>query len=230
MEIENILELIAVCVARGKQNAQSPHPPDMRGQDGSDELTRRALDEGVSPQRLLDEGLVAGMTRIGVLFRDKRVFVPDVLLAARAMSAGMAHLAPFFQSKQIQRSGIFVIGTVRGDLHDIGKRLVSMIAEGAGWEIVDLGTDVTPERFAAAAREHPGCCVGMSALLTTTMLNMREAVHAVREAVPAAPIIVGGAPVTAEFALSIGADAYGADPQSAVDFLRAAGSSGSGDT
>lgn len=222
MDDRQLLEALALCVERGKRDAASPHPPDLRGQDGADELTRRALEaHAIPPQRVLDEGLIPGMARIGELFRDKRVFVPDVLLAARAMAAGMAHLEPHFRAHDILQRGTFVIGTVRGDLHDIGKKLVAMIATGAGYEVVDLGTDVPPETFAEAARAHPGCAVGVSALLTTTMLHMREVVDAVHAAVPNTPVIVGGAPVTAAFAASIGADAYGADPQSAVDFLRA---------
>ena len=220
MEHDALLEQLAVCVERGKRDAASPHPPEMRGEDGADEWTLRGLGSGIPPQRVLDDGLIVGMNRIGVKFREKKVFVPDVLLAARAMSAGMAHLAPYFQSQEIRRQGTFIIGTVRGDLHDIGKKLVGMIAEGAGWEVLDLGTDVAPEGFAKAASEHPDATVGMSALLTTTMLNMKESIEAVKAASPRTRIIVGGAPLSASFAESIGADAYGRDPQSAVDFLR----------
>jgi methanogenic corrinoid protein MtbC1 len=218
--MEQLLAEIAACIERGKMNAASPHPPDMRGMDGADECTRRALSEGIPAQRVLDEALMPGMRRIGERFRDKLIFVPDVLLAARAMSAAMKHLQPYFQSSEATHRGTFVIGTVRGDLHDIGKKLVSMIVEGAGWAVVDLGTDVSPERFAEAARTHPGCAVGLSALLTTTMAQMEAAVRAIRDAAPEAGIIVGGAPVTRAFAESIGADAYAPDPQGAVDFLQ----------
>ena len=217
--MEQLLANLADCIERGKMNAASPHPPDMRGMDGADELTQRALAEGIPAQRVLDEALMTGMRRIGERFRDKQIFVPDVLLAARAMSAAMKHLQPSFQSREATHRGTFVIGTVRGDLHDIGKKLVSMIVEGAGWHVIDLGTDVPPERFADAARQHPGCAVGLSALLTTTMTQMEAAVRAIRDAAPGTGIIIGGAPVTAAFAESIGADAYAPDPQGAVDFL-----------
>ena len=217
--MEQLLANLADCIERGKMNAASPHPPDMRGMDGADELTQRALAEGIPAQRVLDEALMTGMRRIGERFRDKQIFVPDVLLAARAMSAAMKHLQPSFHSREAAHRGTFVIGTVRGDLHDIGKKLVSMIVEGAGWHVIDLGTDVPPERFADAARQHPGCAVGLSALLTTTMTQMEAAVRAIRDAAPGTGIIIGGAPVTAAFAESIGADAYAPDPQGAVDFL-----------
>jgi 5-methyltetrahydrofolate--homocysteine methyltransferase len=189
--------------------------------DGADELTVRALAEGCTAQRILDDALMPGMRKVGERFRDRVIFVPDVLLAARAMHAAMAHLRPLFLTQSVQRRGVFVLGTVRGDLHDIGKKLVAMIVEGAGWDVVDLGTDVPPERFAETARQHPGCAVGLSALLTTTMVHMEATVRAIRDAAPDTRIIVGGAPVDAAFASSIGADAYAADPQGAVDFLDA---------
>lgn len=216
------LAALSLCIERGKMNAASPHPPDMRGMDGADEWTQRALDEGCSAQRILDDALMPGMRLVGERFRDRAIFVPDVLLAARAMHASMAHLRPLFLTQNVQRRGTFILGTVRGDLHDIGKKLVAMIVEGAGWDVLDLGTDVTPERFAEAAVAHPGCAVGLSALLTTTMLHMEATVRAIRDAAPATRIIIGGAPVTAEFASAIGADAYAADPQGAVDFLSSA--------
>jgi methanogenic corrinoid protein MtbC1 len=145
--------------------------------------------------------------------------VPDVLMAAKAMSAGMAHLKPFFQSGEVKRRGVFVIGTVAGDRHDIGKNLVSMIVEGGGWEVVDLGVDVSPDKFVAAVDEHPGCALGMSALLTTTMANVERAVKEVKAKHPSTKILVGGAPLTQEFCNKIGADYYSPDPQGAVSFL-----------
>ena len=159
------------------------------------------------------------MQRVGVRFRNKEIFVPDVLMAAKAMAAAMAHLKPFFKSDALKHRGTIVIGTVLGDLHDIGKKLVSMVIEGAGWEVVDLGTDVSPEKFLKAVDEHPGCVVGLSALLTTTMVNMESTVKHVKSKHPNVKVIVGGAPVTEEFALKIGADGYSADPQGAVEFL-----------
>ena len=183
--MSQILEQIAKCVERGKINMASPYPPDMKGQEGADELTKKAIAEGVSPSEILSKGLIVGMREIGVKFRENKVFVPDVLMAAKAMSTAMNHLRPFFQSGEVKRRGIFVIGTAQGDLHDIGKNLVSMIIEGGGWEVVDLGVDVSAEKFVKAIDAHPGCAVGISALLTTTMINMEKAVKAIKEKAPA---------------------------------------------
>jgi len=217
--MSTILEQIAVCVEKGKVNKTSPFPPAMKGQDGADELTRQALAENVNPTDVLSKGLVVGMQAIGVKFRENKVFVPDVLMAARAMSAGMAHLKPYFQSGAVKRKGIFIIGTVAGDLHDIGKNLVSMIVEGGGWQVVDLGVDVSGEKFVKAVGENPGCAVGLSALLTTTMINMEKTVKDIKATYPQTKVLVGGAPLTQEFAAKIGADCYSADPQGAVDYL-----------
>ncbi|MDH7516537.1 MAG: corrinoid protein [Bacteroidota bacterium] len=224
-EIAETLERLAECVERGKADASSLHPVDLRGRDGAEELTRLLLEAGVPPARILDEGLIPGMGRIGEKFREKQVFVPDVLLAARAMHAAMNHLRPFFRSRAIVTRGTFIIGTVFGDLHDIGKKLVAMVVEGSGWDVVDLGVNVEPERFVAEVRSRPGAVVGLSALLTTTMPNMRTTVAVLKETTPCTPVIVGGAPVTPEFAATIGADAYGADPYAAVEFLHRVGGS-----
>ncbi len=217
--MNDFLTQLAFCIERGKINARSPHPPDLKGQDGADELTRRAIEEGVSPQSILNDALMVGMARVGERFREQEIFVPDVLMAAKAMSAAMVHLKPFFKSEEVKHRGTFIIGTVRGDLHDIGKKLVMMVVEGAGWEVIDLGTDVAPETFLQALGEHPGAAVGMSALLTTTMVNMEHTVRKIRESHPEARIIIGGAPVTGAFAEKIGADGYAPDPQGAVEFL-----------
>ena len=214
-----LLEQIAVCTERGKVNAASPYPPDLKGQDGVDELVRRALDEGVAPDDVLQKGLVIGMNAVGQKFSENKVFVPDLLMAAKAMQAGMAHLKPFFESGEAKRKGVFICGTVQGDLHDIGKNLVCMVVEGGGYEVIDLGVDVPTEKFVEAIGEHPGAIVGMSALLTTTMVNMEKTAAAIKEKYPDTKLIVGGAPLTNEFAEKIGADAYSPDPQGAVTFL-----------
>jgi methanogenic corrinoid protein MtbC1 len=218
--MSDILAQIATCVERGKISAAAPFPPDMKGQDGADELTKLALSQGIPPQELLSKGLVVGMYNVGEKFRLNKVFIPDVLMAAKAMYAGMKHLKPFFQSGQVQRKGTFVIGTVAGDLHDIGKNLVAMIVEGGGWEVVDLGVDVSIDKYVKAVEQHPGCSVGLSTLLTTTMLNMEKAVKELATKFPGIRIIVGGAPLTKEFANKIGAG-YSPDPQGAVNFLNA---------
>ncbi|MFH0991916.1 MAG: cobalamin-dependent protein [bacterium] len=219
--MSEILASLQKCIERGKVNIKSPYPPDMKGQDGADELARKALDSGVSPQDILSNALMLGMQHVGVRFRNKEIFVPDVLMAAKAMAAAMEHLKPFFQSATLKHRGSIVIGTVMGDLHDIGKKLVSMVVEGAGWEVVDLGTDVSAEKFLKAVEEHPGCSVGLSALLTTTMVHMESTVQKIKAVSPTTKIIIGGAPVTKEFAQKIGADGYSPDPQGAVEFLNA---------
>jgi methanogenic corrinoid protein MtbC1 len=211
-------------VERGKINAASLFPPDLKGRPGADELTRQGLDEGLAPEDILGKGLVVGMQRIGVRFRENKVFVPDVLMAAKAMGAGMAHLRPFFLSGAVKRKGIVCIGTVAGDLHDIGKNLVSMMVEGGGWEVVDLGVDVSTEKFLEAIEQYPGCAIGLSALLTTTMINMEKTVLAIKEKHPDCKVLVGGAPLTQEFAEKIGADCYSADPHGAVEYLDKAAS------
>jgi len=219
MSQESLLQEIAVCVERGKVNEQSPYPPDLKGQPGADELTRKVLDMGASADQVLSEGLVPGMKIVGIKFRENKIFVPEVLMAAKAMTAGMNHLRPYFQSGEVQRKGTFIIGTVMGDLHDIGKNLLGMIVEGAGWEVIDLGIDVPAAKFLAALEEHPGAFIGLSCLLTTTMLNMERIVQDVRDSRPDAKILIGGAPVTDEFKTKIGANWYSPDPQGAVDFL-----------
>lgn len=217
--MDDILQRIATCIERGKVNATSPYPPDLKGQDGAHELTKAALDMGVAPSDVLAQGLVVGMNSIGRKFSENKVFVPDLLMASKAMQAAMVHLKPFFESGEAKHRGTFIIGTVQGDLHDIGKNLVSMVMEGGGWEVIDLGVDVSTEKFLDALKSHPGSAVGLSALLTTTMVNMEKTVAAVRAQHPDTKIIVGGAPLTAEYAKKIGADAYAPDPQGALDYL-----------
>jgi methanogenic corrinoid protein MtbC1 len=219
--MSELLSQIADCIEFGKINKAAPFPPQMKGQDGADELTRQALDEGVSAQKILSEGLMPGMEKVGVKFRENKVFVPQVLMSAKAMSTAMVHLKPFFLSGEVKEKGTFIIGTVEGDLHDIGKNLVSMMVEGNGWKVVDLGTDVNADQFVAALKENDNAFVGLSALLTTTMVNMEKITKAIKEAVPEAKVAVGGAPVTNNFKEKIGADIYSPDPQGLVEFLNA---------
>lgn len=217
--MEDILNQIAICIERGKVNAQSPYPPDLKGQEGADELTRAAIDQGVAPNDVLQKALIVGMGNIGRKYSEHKVFVPDLLMAAKAMTAAMKHLKPYFESGEAQHQGKFVVGTVQGDLHDIGKNLVAMVMEGGGWKVIDLGVDVSPEKFLQAVNENPGCAVGLSALLTTTMVNMEKTVALIKQHHPETKILVGGAPLTAEFAKKIGADSYSPDPQGALDYL-----------
>lgn len=216
--MSEFVEKLALCVERGKINVNAPYPPDMKGQDGADELAQKALSQGLKPDTIL-EGCILGMDRIGTKFSENKAFVPELLMAAKAMTAAMQHLKPYFQSGEVKRKGTFVIGTVAGDLHDIGKNLVAMVAEGGGFEVIDLGNDVATEKFLAAVEAHPGCIVGMSALLTTTMVNMEGTIKAIKKNYPDTKVIVGGAPVTQDYADKIGADGYSPDPQGAVALL-----------
>jgi 5-methyltetrahydrofolate--homocysteine methyltransferase len=186
------------------------------------DLVQRSLDEGISPAEILQEGLIAGMDQVGRDFKAGDLYVPEVLIAARAMHAGMNILRPLLAQGQVPVAGKYLIGTVKGDLHDIGKNLVRMMLEGAGFEMVDLGTDASPEVFVEAVRKHGKCIVGMSALLTTTMVQMKTTIDALQEAGlrDTVKIMIGGAPVTAAYAQQIGADAYAPDAASAVDIAR----------
>ena len=218
--MNDILEKLATCVEFGKINKVSPYPPNMKDQDGADELAKRALEEGVKPDEILELALVPAMAKVGDKFTRKEIYVPQMLMAAKAMNSAMAHLKPFFQSGETKRKGKFIVGTVSGDLHDIGKNLVAMMIEGGGWEVIDLGVDVSTEKFMNALDQNPGAVVGLSALLTTTMENMKKTVSAIKEKHSASKILVGGAPVTREYCEKIGADFYSPDPQGAVNYLK----------
>src|ERR1019366_2171770 len=183
-------------------------------------LTRAALDEGKSARAILD-AMVAAMDDVGRRFQCNQVFVPEMLIASRAMKEAMAVLEPLLVKAGIKPAFTAVIGTVQGDLHDIGKNLVAMMWKGANFGVVDLGTNVPPEKFVEAVRSHDAKVVGLSALLTTTMPAMKHTVSALRAAgLTHTKIIVGGAPITAEFAREIGADGFSADAASAVDLVR----------
>lgn len=218
--MDDILNKIARCVETGKIDKISPYPPDMKGQDGADELAKLALETGVSPDQILENALIPAMANVGDRFTRKEIYVPQMLMAAKAMTSAMKHLKPFFQSGETKRKGKFIIGTVSGDLHDIGKNLVSMMIEGGGWEIIDLGVDVGSDKFLKAIEDNPGSVVGLSALLTTTMENMKKTVAAIKEKHSDAKILIGGAPVTQEYCDKIGADFYSPDPQGAVNYLK----------
>ena len=214
-----ILEKLSECVEAGKVNQASPYPPQMKGQPGADEYTQEALNTGISPVDLLNQALIPAMDRVGQKFTEHQIFVPQMLISAKAMNASMQHLKPYFQTGEVKRKGTVIIGTVFGDLHDIGKNLVAMMIEGAGWEVIDLGIDVKIDAFTNALQQHPGAIVGISALLTTTMNNMQPVVKTIKAISPATKVIVGGAPLSSEFAQSIGADAYAKDPQEGVKYL-----------
>jgi corrinoid protein of di/trimethylamine methyltransferase len=182
-------------------------------------LTQQALDESISSKDILEKGLLAGMEVVGKRFKANEMFIPEVLRCAKCMHGAMEILRPLLAETGVETAGTFVIGTVKGDLHDIGKNLVGMMFEGAGFNVVDLGIDLEPSAFVDAIKEHNASLFGMSALLTTTMPKMAETINAINEAGirDQVKIMVGGAPVTAEFAREIGADAYASNAASAVD-------------
>ena len=186
------------------------------------ELVQKALDENEEPAKILNEGLLSGMSVIGARFKKNEVYVPEVLIAARAMKAGMEILQPALASSGVEPIGTAVVGTVKGDLHDIGKNLVCMMLEGAGFKIVDIGIDAEPEKFVNAAKENKATVVGVSALLTTTMTNMKAVVDAFKasDVSDKVKIMIGGAPVTQAFCDEIGADGYAADAASAADLAK----------
>jgi len=205
----SVLEQIAENLMKGKANEVKT-------------LVQQALDEKTDPAKLLNNGLLAGMSVIGERFKKNEVYVPEVLIAARAMKAGMAVLQPVLSSAGVEPVGTAVLGTVKGDLHDIGKNLVCMMLEGAGFKVVDIGIDVEPEKFVAAAVESGAKIVGVSALLTTTMTNMKAVVDAMKASAVAdkAKVMIGGAPVTQAFCDEIGADGYAPDAASAADLAK----------
>lgn len=180
-------------------------------------LVEDALTEGAPAKDILEKGLITGMGILGGKFKRNEVYVPEVLVAARAMNKAMATLEPAMKKAGVKPLGNVVVGTVKGDLHDIGKNLVAMMFKGAGFNVIDLGVDVTPERFVEAAGANDACIVGMSALLTTTMTSMRESVDAIRSSGSGAKIMIGGAPITQSFCDEIGADAYTPDAATAVE-------------
>jgi len=198
------LQALADAVIKGDQNAAV-------------EITKTALSEGAAAKSVLDEGLIAGMDVIGARFKKNEVYIPEVLIAARAMKMAMEILEPELTKAGVKPVGRFLIGTVQGDLHDIGKNLVAMMLKGAGFKVIDLGVDIGPEEFVEQAKDSGAQLIGMSALLTTTMPAMEKTITALKEAGISAKIMIGGAPVTQGYADRIGAHGYAPDAASAVD-------------
>lgn len=184
------------------------------------EITQAAIDEGMAPGAILEEGLIAGMNYIGVRFKANEVYIPEVLIAARAMKMAMEILEPKLAEAGVEPLGKVVVGTVKGDLHDIGKNLVIMMLKGAGFDVTDLGVDVSSETFAEKAKECGAQIIGLSALLTTTMPAMESAIKMLKESDITAKVIIGGAPITQGYADKIGADGYAADAATAVDVAK----------
>jgi 5-methyltetrahydrofolate--homocysteine methyltransferase len=183
------------------------------------QLVQEAIDGGTEVERILNDGLIAGMNVVGTRFKNNEFYVPEVLIAARAMNQSMELLEPLLKAKGVKAAGTVAIGTVKGDLHDIGKNLVAMMLKGAGFRIVDLGIDVAPDKFVAAVQDGANL-VGLSALLTTTMPQMRDVIRALKEANCTVPVMIGGAPVTQSYSDEIGASGYAPDAASAVDLAR----------
>lgn len=204
-----ILEDIALRVERGDETSVG-------------ELTQKALSEGISPGEILNKGLVAGMDVVGERFKKNEIFIPEVLVSARAMKEGMKIVKPLLGDEIVGSRGKVVIGTIKGDLHDIGKNIVGMLLEGAGFEVTDLGTDVTKEQFMEVVEKEGVDIIGMSALLTTTMTYMKEVIQSVEDAnlKGKVKVIIGGAPITQSYAEEIKADGYAPDAASAVDLVK----------
>lgn len=186
------------------------------------QLVQAAVDEGVAPEDILYKSLVVGMGEIGELFKNNEVYVPEVLIAARAMKAGMEIIKPLMVARDVKPIASVAIGTVKGDLHDIGKNLVGMMLEGAGFNVIDLGIDVGPEKYVDAVANQGATIIGLSALLTTTMPSMKDTIEALKAAGlrDKVKVMIGGAPVTQNFADEIGADGYSADAASAAELAK----------
>lgn len=181
------------------------------------ELVEKALVEQVDILQIVNLGLVEGMNQIGAKFKDGDVFIPEVLVSARAMMAGMAILKPLLLQAGIKEKGVLVIGSVKDDLHDIGKNIVGMMFEGAGYKVIDVGVDTPTDKFLKAIEEHNPDIIGLAALLTTTMVNMKETTKTIKQKYPHVKVMIGGAPITQRFADEIGADAYAVDAAVAID-------------
>lgn len=188
----------------------------------TERLVKEALGSGTKPVDIINQGLIAGMQVIADRFKKNEIYVPEVLIAARAMNTGLSLVKPLITETELQPVGKVIIGTVKGDLHDIGKKLVAMMLEGAGFQVVDLGIDVSPEKFVAAVQEHQPHIVGMSALLTTTMPSMGQTIKLLNESGlrDQVKVMIGGAPITDAYAKEIGADGYAPDAGSAVDLAK----------
>jgi len=214
-----ILEEIAFCVEKGKADLKTPYPADMNGKKGALELTQEALASGIDPKVIMAEGLLKGMQRLGEEFSAGKAFVPNLLIGARAVKIAMVPLAACFTHPHEMVKGSVILGTVKGDLHDIGKNIVRIILEGDGWRVVDLGVDVSAEKFSQAIREEQVKFVGLSAMLTTTMLNMKKITHDIKNVCNDVKVFIGGAPESQGFNDAISADGYFRDPHSLIKHL-----------
>lgn len=216
-----LLKQIVYCIESGKINYESPFPDNLKGKEGAEELTLKALRSGISAEDILSDGLLAGIGKAGLLFSQYKIFVPQLLMSAKAVNASIEHLRPYLVKDSSEARGTLIIGTVDGDFHDIGKNIVAIMAEAVGYKVIDLGVNVKPDKFVAEAEKNPHAIVGISALLTTTMQNMDKTVKAIKEKVPGCIVMIGGAPVSEAFCQKIGADFYSPDFHGAIEYLEA---------
>lgn len=217
--MDNLFENLAICVEKGKIDINSKHPADLIGLPGVLEYTKMALDNNINVNTILQKGLIVGMQRIGERFSKGTAYIPDLMISSKAMNEASKLLKPYFESGEALIKGKFIIGTVQGDHHDIGKNIIKMALEGNGYQVIDLGTNVTTEKFAQAYSENVGTPIGMSALLTTTMQNMEKSVKALKQQFPEIKIFIGGAPVTETFSNKIGADGYYPSPYELINAM-----------
>ena len=217
--MDEILNKISNCVEFGKINKDSKYPPSLIDQDGAIELTKKALDLKIDPSKILNDGMLDGMRKVGEKFKSNKIFLPEVLIASKAMKGAMELLEPYFQSGEINYKGKIILGTVSGDLHDIGKNIVKMVLEGGGWQVTDLGVNADAEKFLSTVQNNSVQIVGLSALLTTTMQNMEIITKELKSNFKNIQVFIGGAPVSQSFAEQINADKYFPDPQIFLDYL-----------
>ncbi len=216
----SIIDEIKENVIRGHIDVNSKYPPDLKETPGVRDLVNKAVGDGTPVGAILREGLIAGMEVVGKKFSDGEYFVPDMLLSAQAMKAGMQILEPLLKGEDTKKLGTVIIGTVKGDMHDIGKNLVRMMLEGGGFEVIDLGINTPPEKFIEKAKQYPDAVIGMSALLTTTMENMRISIKALRDNGLDNKVIIGGAAASQKFADEIKADGFTRDAAQSVYLVK----------
>lgn len=221
MEIKKseVLEKLSMCIEKGKVDLNSKHPQELLNEPGAIEYTKLAIEMGIDIKEILENGLVAGMNRLGEKFSKGKAYIPDLMIASKAMTEASKLLEPFFRTGEISYKGKFIIGTVKGDHHDIGKNIIKMALEGNGYKVIDLGANVSTEKFLEAIEDNPNTPVGMSALLTTTMQNMGQSVKIIKEKHPNIKIFIGGAPVNQKFSEEIGADGYFPSPYELIKAL-----------
>ncbi len=216
----DLLKQIEDLVVRGHIDAESRYPKDLTGEPGVREKVANALEKRISPQDILLNALISGMKVVGEKYEKNEIFVPEMLFSAKAMKSGLNQIRPMLVGDVSVRMGTVILGTVQGDMHDIGKNLVGMMLEGAGFEVIDLGINIPPAKFADAARQHPDAIIGMSALLTVTMKNMKFVIEALRSNGLDNKVMIGGAPVTQSFADEIGAEGYSLNANQAVSLAK----------